>query len=211
LLVDPEQGLARERLAQPVAQELVKRSRAERSDPLTPHGVRSERALESRRLRCIGEPSGEQHEDPARPEPSQRERKRGRRRRIEPLDVIDSHHDRLPIAQKLQHVAHRDGHRTLIDRVTKRLVSQHRDLERAPPRRRERGQGLVEDILEQIAQAHVGEAAFGLHRTRRQHAQAPPACMIDPRQPESGLADPCLAHEHERSRLVWRVVDEPSD
>ena len=88
-LVDAEQRLPREGPAEPVAQEPVDRADAERSHRQPPDALRAERLLEPRRLRPLDEPPGEQQAHVARVEPSQRERERARRGRVEPLDVVD--------------------------------------------------------------------------------------------------------------------------
>src|SRR5439155_12257581 len=70
-LVDPEQGLAREGPPKPVAQSPMKRSDAQGPHPQPPEALRSEPLLEPRGLRPIVEPTGEQHENVVRREPSQ--------------------------------------------------------------------------------------------------------------------------------------------
>ena len=58
-------------------------------------------------LRCVEGLSGgvedwrEQHENVVRREPSQRERERARRGRVQPLDVVDGDQNPLALAQKL--------------------------------------------------------------------------------------------------------------
>ena len=98
-----------------------------------------------------------------------------------------------------------------IDRVVGRLLEEERDLERTPPRRRQRGQDVVEDVLEQIAEPGVSEAALGFGRSRRQHAKPRVARMLDPGEPERRLPDPGLALEHERGQPCRRSVDEGKD
>ena len=96
-LVDAEQRLAREGPAEPVAQEPMERADAERSHRQPLDALRAERLLESRRLRSVDEPPGEQQEHAARGEPSQRERERARRGGVEPLDVVDRDEKRLVV------------------------------------------------------------------------------------------------------------------
>jgi hypothetical protein len=79
-LVDADQRLAREGPAEPVVQELVERAHAERSNRQAPDALCTERLVESGRLCLVDEPSGEQHENFVRGEPSQGERKRARGR-----------------------------------------------------------------------------------------------------------------------------------
>ena len=77
-LVDPQQRLAGEGRAEPVAQEPVQRAEAERSHAQPLHGLHTERRLERRRLRSFDDPPGEQQEHAAGVEPSERERERAR-------------------------------------------------------------------------------------------------------------------------------------
>jgi len=142
------------------------------------------------------------------PEPPQAERQGLRRGRVEPLDVVDGDHDRSPLAQKLQHVAHRHGNRAAIDGVIWGLLSEQRDLERAPPRRRQRRQHAVEDVLEQVAEPHVSETALRLRRTRRNHAHPLRPCVLHACFPQRRLPDPRLALEHERSEPSVDLTDE---
>ena len=98
--------------------------------------VRTRRAFELRRMRALGRPPRQQEADRARVEPPQGERERARRGRVEPLNVVDGDQDRCAFAQELQRVAHCDRERAAIDRIARRLLSEQRHLERAPPRRR---------------------------------------------------------------------------
>jgi hypothetical protein len=98
--------------------------------------------------------------------------------------------------------------RARVDRIRVRLLQEECDLERAPPGRRERRQDFVEDVLEQIAETCVSEAALGLGRSRREHTQSQRARMLDACEPETRLPDPRLALDHERSRPSPLVVDE---
>jgi hypothetical protein len=121
-LVDSDQRLAREGPAEPVVQELVERAHAERPHRYPLELLRIKPRVDSRRLRSIGEPSGEQHENIVRGKPSQGECKRARRGWVEPLDVVDGDQNRFLFAEKLHHVAHRDGERAVIDSLTRRLL-----------------------------------------------------------------------------------------
>jgi hypothetical protein len=116
--VDPEQCLAREGPAEPVAQEAVKRADAERSDRQSLDALRTKGLLEFRRLRFVDNSPGEEHEYTVPAQPSQRERKRARRRWVEPLDVVNGNQNRLPFTETLQHLAHRYGKGAAIDGIT---------------------------------------------------------------------------------------------
>jgi hypothetical protein len=65
---------------------------------------------------------------------------------------------------------HRHRESAVINAITCRLLSEQRDLERAPPRRCKHRKDVVEHVLEQIAQPYVREAALGLGRSREENA-----------------------------------------
>ena len=120
-------------------------------------------------MSTLGRPPREEKADRAPIEPPQGERERTRRRRVEPLNVVDGDQDRSAFAQKLQDVAHCNGKRAVIDRITRRLLLEKRHLERVPSRRQERRERVVVyDILEQIHEPNVSEGMLRLGRTRRQ-------------------------------------------
>ena len=98
-----------------------------------------------------------------------------------------------------------------IDRVFVRLVAEERDLERTPPRCRERGQYVVEDVVEEIPKADVREPALGLGRSRREDTHTPRTRVLDAGEPERRLPDTRFALEHERSRPSLRSGDESAE
>ena len=106
---------------------------------------------------------------------------------------------------------HRDSERPRIHRIRRRLFAEERDFERAPPRRGQRRQQIVDDVLEEVPEPHVGEAALRLGRSCRQNAEPQRAGMLDAGQPERRLPDAGFALEHESSRPVPRSVDESTD
>ena len=99
-LVDAEQRLAGERPPETVAQQPMERADAERSNRQPLDALRIQRLLQPGRLGASDEPPGEQQENRARSESSQRERKRARRGRVEPLNVVDGNQNRLPLAEQ---------------------------------------------------------------------------------------------------------------
>ena len=210
-LVDAKQGLMREGPVEPVAQEPMERADAERAHSQPLDAVCSERPLELRRLRVVGQAAGEQDENPIHAEASQGKRKRARRRPIEPLDVVDGDQNRLSFTESVQHVPHGDGECAVVDGIFRRLLAEHGDLECAPPRRRQRGQRLLDDVLEEVAQTNVGKVALSLGRSRRENPQACRARVLDARKPERRLPDARLALQHECGRPRVRSVDESVD
>jgi hypothetical protein len=86
-------------------------------------------SLQLRQLAAVDDAPREQQEDRARTEPSQRERKRARRGRVEPLNVVDGEHHRPPLGEQVQHVAHRHSESAVIERIVCSLVAEERGLE----------------------------------------------------------------------------------
>jgi hypothetical protein len=206
--VDPEQRLARERPAEPVAQELVKRPDAERPNPNALDSVSADRLVQTERLRLVDRSPRQQDTNIVCAEAAKRERERARRRGVEPLDVVDGDHERFAIAEQLENVAHRDGERALIDAIALRVGSQHYHLEGTPSRRCERGQRIVERGVEEVAEPYVSERSLRLSRARRENSQAPRARMLDGGKPERRLPDPRIAVEHEYRGAALDLIDE---
>ena len=122
-LVDAEQRLAGERPPETVVQQPMERADAERSNRQPLDAPRIQRLLQPGRLGASDEPPGEQHENRARSESSQRKRKRARRGRVEPLNVVDRKQNRLPLAEQVQHVAYRHAERAVINRIVGGLLA----------------------------------------------------------------------------------------
>jgi hypothetical protein len=81
-------------------------------------------------------------------------------------------------------------------------------LERAPPRRGQLRQHVVEPGLEQVAEDDVGELALRFRRPGRKDPQRPLTGGLDRSQPEARLADAGLALEHDGARPVACTVEE---
>ena len=110
-----------------------------------------ERALELERLRELrGLSQGREETDRLVVQASKRDLDRTRRRRVEPLDVVEGDKDRLLLGQGTQDVQHRKPDCMRIGRRLAGLHEQQRHLQRPPPRRRERGPDLVEHVAEQL-------------------------------------------------------------
>jgi hypothetical protein len=122
--------------------------------------------------------------------------------------IVDGDQNRLALAEKLEHLAHRHHKCAVIDGVAWRFLQKQRKLECAPSRCRQCRQHVVEHVLEQVAEANVREAAFGFGRSRREDAQPSPAGMLDACKPERRLSDARVALDHERSRSRPRCADE---
>ena len=92
-----------------------------------------------------------------------------------------------------------------IRRSLARLDKQKRNLERSPPRRKQRICDLIEDRRKQLRQPGEGQRRLRFDPAARQHVGVTPACLVDARLPENRLADPRLAGEHERGRAPFDV------
>ena len=94
-LMDTDQCLTRKGPSQPVAQKSMKCPDAQGRHRHPLYALLTKRHLEAQRLHPVGESPGEQQQHVVPLESSQRERKRARRRRVEPLDVVDGNQNRL--------------------------------------------------------------------------------------------------------------------
>ena len=183
------------------------------SGPTNSRWTRSGSSARSRAEGCarFDDPPGEQQSHALAGHTSQREHKRARRGRVEPLDVVDGEHDRRLCGERLQ------GVRTATASVRgstgsfESLVQEQRHLERAPSRCRQGGQNLVEHALEEVTEHDVRERALGLGRARREDAETLLVRFLDPRTPKRGLPDPRLALEHERPRSSRLFVQEGTE
>jgi hypothetical protein len=81
-----------------------------------------------------------------------REAERARRRRIEPLDVVHSKHQRSSRCQQVNSARKREGGGALVRWDRGRLLQEKRDLERVPLRAGESGEHLSEARVEQVGE-----------------------------------------------------------
>lgn len=199
-LVQSQHRGARERPAEPVANDALDRAQAERADEQS-LDASAKRLLERGRLPAA--PTSEERPDGLTIEPPQSERQRIGRRRVEPLDVIDRDHDRTTFGQRREGAVHSHRKRTgVCCRSVAVPVEQKRSLERPPPRSRELRQHLGGAGPEQVAERSVRESLLGLRGSSAEHAQRPFPCRLDPGQPERRLADAGVALEHDRGRSL---------
>jgi hypothetical protein len=148
--------------------------------------------------------AGEQ--DPHRQveQPRQRECQHPRRRRIEPLLVVDGHHHRLVRGEAAQQAEQSAAHRLGIRGRDLRRLQVQRRAQRVPLRSRQVGQPLVRHAVEQIAQAGEGQRGVGLAGFAGEHAR-----RDEPEHfaPQRRLADPGRALDHHRPRFEARSED----
>ncbi len=139
------------------------RADAERADPNALYPVRIERVLDRGRF-PLAEPAGPDEQQARLGQPAECKPERGRRRRVEPLEVVDRD-DQLLLGEQLQGAADRDPEGPRIDRTAGWIRDEQGNLERAPLRRRQLRENVVEDPVEEVAQPGEGERALRLGRT----------------------------------------------
>ena len=117
-------------------------------------------------------------------------------------------HDRRVLAEPLEHIANSEPHGTAVDRSSRGIVSKHRDPERAPARRRQSRQHLIEDVIDKVSEPDVDEGLLGLGRTRRDNPDPPGAGEAHALEPERRLADSRFTLKDHRRRSVRHTVEE---
>ena len=90
-------------------------------------------------------PERRQHPDRLVAQAAQRQLEHAERGRVEPLRVVERDEHRAALGERAQNVEHGQPDRVRIRRSVARLHDQERDLQRPPPRRKERADHLVED------------------------------------------------------------------
>ncbi len=120
-----------------------------------------------------------------------------RRRRVEPLRVIDGDGHRRLRGERAQHAEERTGQRARVGRRAVGLLQQQRNLQCAPSRAGQRGQRLVQHTLQQVRQSGERQRHLGGGRGAAQHPAAGGVRERHALVPERGLADARLALEDE--------------
>ena len=183
----------------------VNGTETERADGQPLDAVRLERRLELRGRGSFVRAAGEQNVDGLVVHPPQRKRQHARRRRVEPLDVVDGKHDRRLGSESLQCATDCNAERARI-RAGIGILDEERDLERAPPRCRQRRQDALEHVLEQVAETGVSEPSLRLGRPRHEDTKSSLMRGLDAGQPDRRLSDPRGALEHECRRSLEAAV-----
>ena len=91
--------------------------------------------------------------------------KRRKRRRVQPLDVVDREADRTVAGEPTQRFEEGGGHGAVID-VDLRLAEQQRDFESLPLDRRQRGDHVAR-AAEEVGQPRERELGLGLRRVEQ--------------------------------------------
>ena len=134
-------------------------------------------------------------------EPPQRELDYGRRRSIEPLEVVDRAHDLRFAGQSAQKREKSGSDDTTFGRPC-RSGAEERGVETDPLRLGQSREELVGHVAEEIREPREAKPGFRLGRPRDQHAGAVRAGTLDRRLPQRRLADSRLAADRERAGLL---------
>ena len=179
----------------------MRRTDAERphAKPLDPVGFQG--VPDGGRLLGLAEPSRPDQGDVRLRQSPEREPECVRGRGVEPLEIVDREHEPV-VGQKLQRAPHRDAERPLVDGSSFCVLDEQRHLERSALGRRQRRQRVVEDAVEQVAEADVRKRTLRFGWPRREHARPTAARLLDGGVPERRLPDPGLAFERDRERAI---------
>ncbi len=207
-LVDAAQQRARERDADPRAQETVEGPDRERANRETADALRRYAIETEWSARLSGHALGKQERDRLHVNAPERELEQQRRRRVEPLDVIDRDEHRSRARQLAECAEESNSHRPRLGRCAPNLVEKKRSGERPPLRRREGTDDLGGIALEQIARRRKGERGLGLRRAARER-QPFALRQLDPASPQRRLPDPRLPFEDKNPRCAF--AEEPVD
>jgi hypothetical protein len=190
----------------------MKLAQAQRAERDAGQPFLRERSLELERRRhvpCAAD--GGKHADRLVPQAAKGNLEHARRRRVEPLDVVERDHDRASLGKRPQDGEQREPDRVRIGSLLFWLDQQERDFERTPPDRRQRGRHLVEDRGEQIGESGEGEGGLGLGPSVKEDTREMLRCLFQAGLPEDRLADPRLAGEDKRAGTVAGSIQERLD
>jgi hypothetical protein len=141
-------------------------------------------------------------------EPTKSERERGRGRRIDPLDVIDSEEQGTFLGERAQRREQRDADRPPVGRRSVGLLEQQRDRERPSLHRRQLLDHRVR-IAEQIRERGKRERPLGFGRARPENPEPALARGFGRSTPHGFLADSRVTLQQERRRAVfWSALEE---
>ena len=163
-----------------------------------------ERALEARAAR-------EKETDRLASESSRRVCKRPGRCRVEPLHVVDCDQELTRGGESAQGVEQCDAHRVRIGSRPLDLLENERPRERRALAGRKRLEHLVENGIEEIAEAGEAECSLTLRRVGPQDAETGPLGRLDSGPPQGRLPHTRLALEDERRCSVGDAGDEVAE
>ena len=122
------------------------------------------------RRRAMLDASREQNADSVAVKAADRESKGLRRRRVEPLDVVDGNEDRSIDGNCAQRVETGDRDRSGIGIRALRLDAEQSHAKRRALWDRQVGERAIGNRLQEVAEACVGEGRLGIGRAGEQHA-----------------------------------------
>ena len=141
------------------------------------------------------------------PRPARRELKGTQRCTIEPLNIVDRHHQRALATQCIQQPQGRRHNQPRVGRFI-RLYSPQCNGKRAPLYRRQRLSCFVKYVLNDVADRHIGQLRLAFGRHCPKHTKASLLCSRCHLRPESRLPDPRLPLDQERSWASFDPVKE---
>jgi hypothetical protein len=206
-LCDPDERRARKRPPQAPGDDPVQRGDRERPELEPLQAPRMSDAVEHVRVRRA---QREERPDRLVRQPPERELDRSRRRRVEPLDVVDREHDLPGRGQLAEEREHRRSDQAPL-RGTVGLDAEQRDVERVALRARKGGQRLLGDRRHEVGEPGEREPRLRLCRARHEHRGAAPARPPNGLGPERRLADPRLADDRKRAGAAVAVDQERLD
>ncbi len=193
-------------------EQLVQGSEAQRVEGELGEPVGREGASQLERGgRVRRQPQGRQQTDLLLPESMHGDVDDRRRRRVEPLHVVESDEDRAGFRQRLQRVEQGEPDQERFGRRLARLLELQRHLERAAAWRHEVRRHVADDAGQQLGQAGEGIGRLRLDAAAGQNPGETLPGLLDARLPEGCLPDPGLAGEDERGGAVLDLGQEGAD
>ena len=160
----------------------------------------------------VADPAREQKPDRLVTQAPEREGERLRRRRVEPLDVVDGDQQRTLAGDAAQEIEERDADGVRIRWPGGRpgvpgrgILPKEGDAERPGLRAGQPFDRRVVDRLEEVPDGRVGERRFGIGRPGDEGPTAGLGGPIDSRLPERGLAHAGLGLDDEADRPASRA------
>ena len=161
------------------------------------HALELERHSDVRRLA-----HRRQEADALHAQTPKRESDRPRRRRVEPLHVVDGHKHRPTLSQDAQDVEEGNADRPSIGDIVAGLGEQQRDFERAPPHRQQQRRHVRDHIRQKVRQTRERQGGLGLDPPAGQNTLETPLGLGDALLPQDRLADARLTRKDQRHRTA---------
>jgi len=197
------------REGEPLVQKTVERAEAQRPQAKLLEALGGERSLHRERRRSgLPCPPGEQDADRKVLQAPDREAENARRRRIEPLNVVDGEDEGAARRQQAKSAREREPDGALVWRERDHLLEEERDLERAPLRPGEPGEHLPQTRVEQVGERSERELRLDLHRPGAKYAVVQSLGLGDSAKPDRRFSDTRFPLEDKRRRTATEGVEE---